>query len=178
MLRPILQWPCSIPHHALRHPFCCLPSRDLLLLWNHPIHHHHCREGRNSLFRNIQHSRCHVVVYLLAYNFIGSLNQVFSLVFTVIILLASLLAVPLYCLVKSWSLVGFEADMEWQQPLLEEGNWVDSGGEKGHYWKNESGSFCYCRGSDDVGGKDQRHGVGGGEAMTIVQEFFWGGKNK
>ncbi|EOX97710.1 hypothetical protein QUC31_015569 [Theobroma cacao] len=63
-----------------------------------------------------------VAVYLLAYDFIGSTNQVFSLVFAVIllILLASPLAVPVYSFVKSWRLVGFEADMERQEPLLKE----------------------------------------------------------
>ncbi|KAB2045833.1 hypothetical protein ES319_D01G189600v1 [Gossypium barbadense] len=63
-----------------------------------------------------------VAVYLLTYDLIGSTNQVFSLVFAVIllILLASPLAVPIYAFVKSWRLVGFEADMERQQPLLKE----------------------------------------------------------
>lgn len=46
----------------------------------------------------------------------------FSFVFAVIllILLASPLAVPVYSFVKSWRLVGFEADMERQEPLLKE----------------------------------------------------------
>ncbi|XWS40179.1 hypothetical protein CRYUN_Cryun18bG0118200 [Craigia yunnanensis] len=63
-----------------------------------------------------------VAVYLLAYDLIGSANQVFSLVFAVIltILLASPLAVPVYSFVKSWCLVGFEDDMERQEPLLKE----------------------------------------------------------
>ncbi|XP_022763070.1 protein NUCLEAR FUSION DEFECTIVE 4-like [Durio zibethinus] len=63
-----------------------------------------------------------VAVYLLVYDFIGSTNQVFSLVFAVIllILLASPLAVPVYSFVKSWRLVGFEPDMERQEPLLKE----------------------------------------------------------
>ncbi|XVE93832.1 hypothetical protein REPUB_Repub01dG0228700 [Reevesia pubescens] len=63
-----------------------------------------------------------VAVYLLAYDFIGSNNQVFSLVFAVIllILLASPMAVPVYSFVKSWRLVGFEPDMERQEPLLKE----------------------------------------------------------
>ncbi|XWS55075.1 hypothetical protein CRYUN_Cryun10bG0144100 [Craigia yunnanensis] len=63
-----------------------------------------------------------VAVYLLAYDLIGSTNQVLSLVFAVIliILLASPLAVPVYSFVKNWRLVGFEADMERQEPLLKE----------------------------------------------------------
>ncbi|XVF00895.1 hypothetical protein REPUB_Repub04eG0041400 [Reevesia pubescens] len=63
-----------------------------------------------------------VAVYLLAYDFIGSTNQVFSLVFAVIllILLATPVAVPVYSFVKSWRLVRFEPDMERQEPLLKE----------------------------------------------------------
>lgn len=63
-----------------------------------------------------------VAVYLLAYDLVGSTNQVVSLVFAVIllILLASPLAVPVYAFVKSWRLVWFEADMEKQEPLLKD----------------------------------------------------------
>ncbi|XVE67138.1 hypothetical protein DITRI_Ditri08aG0136700 [Diplodiscus trichospermus] len=63
-----------------------------------------------------------VAVYLLVYDLISPTNQVFSLVFAVIllILLASPLGVPIYSLVKSWRLGGFEADMERQEPLLKE----------------------------------------------------------
>ncbi|XVF67907.1 hypothetical protein PTKIN_Ptkin10aG0159700 [Pterospermum kingtungense] len=63
-----------------------------------------------------------VAVYLLAYDLIGSTNQVFAMVFAVIliILLASPLAVPVYSFVKSWGLVGFQPDMERQEPLLKE----------------------------------------------------------
>ncbi|OMO92834.1 Nodulin-like protein [Corchorus olitorius] len=57
-----------------------------------------------------------VAVYLLAYDFIASKSQVFSLVFAIIllILLASPLAVPIYGFIKSWRLIGFEDDMERQ----------------------------------------------------------------
>ncbi|KAK8530016.1 hypothetical protein V6N13_102900 [Hibiscus sabdariffa] len=63
-----------------------------------------------------------IAVYLLAYDLIGSTNQVFSLVFAIVllILLASSLAVPVYSFLKSWSLVGFEPDMEQQEPLLKQ----------------------------------------------------------
>ncbi|KAK8582500.1 hypothetical protein V6N13_069277 [Hibiscus sabdariffa] len=63
-----------------------------------------------------------VAVYLLAYDLIGSSNQVIQLVFAVIllILLASPLAVPVYSFINSWRLVGFEADTERQEPLLKE----------------------------------------------------------
>ncbi|KAK8518694.1 hypothetical protein V6N13_018032 [Hibiscus sabdariffa] len=63
-----------------------------------------------------------IAVYLLAYDLIGSTNQVFSLVFTIVllILLASSLAVPVYSFLKSWSLVGFEPDMEQQEALLKQ----------------------------------------------------------
>ncbi|XP_022726741.1 protein NUCLEAR FUSION DEFECTIVE 4-like [Durio zibethinus] len=61
-----------------------------------------------------------VAVYLLAYDLIGSTNQVFSLVFAFIllILLASPLAIPVYSFVKSWRFVGSGADTERQEPLL------------------------------------------------------------
>ncbi|KAG4160261.1 hypothetical protein ERO13_D02G225700v2 [Gossypium hirsutum] len=61
-----------------------------------------------------------VAFYLLAYGFIGSTNQVFSLVFVIIllVLLASPLAVPVYSFYKSWRLVRFEPDVERREPLL------------------------------------------------------------
>ncbi|GMI74460.1 MAJOR FACILITATOR SUPERFAMILY 1 [Hibiscus trionum] len=65
-----------------------------------------------------------VAIYLLTNDLIGSTNQVFSLVFVIVlvILLASSLAVPVYCFLKSWCLVGLEPDMEHQQqePLLKQ----------------------------------------------------------
>lgn len=63
-----------------------------------------------------------IAFYLLAYDFIGSTNQVFSLVFVVILLvvLVSPLAVPIYSFYKSWRLVRFEPDVERQEPLLEQ----------------------------------------------------------
>ncbi|KAL4363978.1 hypothetical protein GQ457_04G000400 [Hibiscus cannabinus] len=63
-----------------------------------------------------------IAVYLLAYDLIGSTNQVYSLVFAIVlvILLASSLAVPVYSFLKSWSLVGFEPDMEQQEALLKQ----------------------------------------------------------
>ncbi|TYH85597.1 hypothetical protein ES332_D02G279300v1 [Gossypium tomentosum] len=61
-----------------------------------------------------------VAFYLLAYGFIGSTNQVFSLVFVIIllVLLASPLAVPVYSFYKSWRLARFEPDVERREPLL------------------------------------------------------------
>ncbi|KAE8668318.1 hypothetical protein F3Y22_tig00112343pilonHSYRG00133 [Hibiscus syriacus] len=63
-----------------------------------------------------------IAVYLLTYDLIGSTNQVLPLVFAIVllILLASPLAVPVYSFIKSWRSVGFEPDMEQQEPLLEQ----------------------------------------------------------
>ncbi|KAB2091822.1 hypothetical protein ES319_A03G220600v1 [Gossypium barbadense] len=63
-----------------------------------------------------------VAFYLLAYDFIGSTNQVFSLVFviTLLVLLASPLAVPVYSFCKSWRLARFAPDVERREPLLEQ----------------------------------------------------------
>ncbi|GMJ12701.1 MAJOR FACILITATOR SUPERFAMILY 1 [Hibiscus trionum] len=63
-----------------------------------------------------------VAVYLLTYDLIGSTNQVLSLVFAIVllILLASPLAVPVYSFLKSCRLLGFEPDMERQEPLLKQ----------------------------------------------------------
>ncbi|KHG25802.1 Membrane protein [Gossypium arboreum] len=63
-----------------------------------------------------------VAFYLLAYDFIGSTNQVFSLVFVIIllVLLASPSAVPVYSFCKSWRLARFAPDVERREPLLEQ----------------------------------------------------------